>query len=147
MPFQDDPQVRMQKWGANGQTNIIHLESDLWGLSRVLNRDYVDKNNYRDFAAPTQKIDYPVSRPFVDESRASCPAWMFRDLPQTRWEEPFINPQYNLEKGFHENIQTRILEKDYFVPKIPVVQDIPSVCIGNPCDQSVVNTKSFRFVE
>jgi hypothetical protein len=27
-----------------------------------------------------------------------------------------------LEKGFHENIQTRILEKDLFKPSVPVIQ-------------------------
>jgi len=138
MPFQEDPQLRMQKWGANVQTNIVHLESDLWGLSRKLNRDIVEKNQYQEYAAPSHKIDYPVARPFVDESRASCPAWMFRDVEQTRWEEPIINPQYNVEKGFHENIQTRILEKDHFVPRIPVVQ-------GNPIGNTTATTKSFRL--
>ena len=52
------------------------------------------------------------------------PAWMYRDLEQPRWEQPFLNPQANLEKGFHDNIQTRILEKDFFVPKIPIVDNM-----------------------
>ena len=35
-------------------------------------------------------------------------------------EEPFMNPQANLEKPFHDNIQTRVLEKDYYQPKVTV---------------------------
>ena len=32
--FMEDPFCRLQKWGANLQTNSINLESDLLGLSR-----------------------------------------------------------------------------------------------------------------
>jgi hypothetical protein len=41
---------------------------------------------------------------------------MYRDLEHPRWETPIINPQANLEKPFHDNIQTRILEKDFYQP-------------------------------
>ena len=47
---------------------------------------------------------------------------MYKDLEQTRWETPFINPQDNFELQFNNNIQTRILEKDYFVPKVPIIE-------------------------
>jgi hypothetical protein len=57
----------------------------------------------------------------VEESRASNPAWTYKDLEQSRWDYPLINPQANLEKQFHENVQTRILEKDNFKPSIPVI--------------------------
>ena len=33
MPFQDDAQLRMQRWGANRHKNPVNLESDLYGLS------------------------------------------------------------------------------------------------------------------
>jgi len=140
LPFMEDPQLRLQGWGANLRQNAIHLESDLWGLTRPLNRDLEDINNYRahSVSAPMERT-YQNAAPFVEESRASHPAWMYKDLEQTRWEHPFINPQsQGLEKGFHENIQTRILEKDFFVPSIPIIeggkQDYylsgPSICIG-----------------
>ena len=140
LPFMEDPQLRLQGWGANLRHNAIHLESDLLGLTRPLNRDLVDVNNYktRSVSAPIERT-YRNAAPFVEESRASHPAWMYKDLEQSRWEHPFLNPQNGIEKTFHDNIQTRILEKDYFVPSVPVVQGMtdahyyltgPSVCIG-----------------
>jgi hypothetical protein len=51
---------------------------------------------------------------------------MYRDLEHSRWENPIINPQAlsSIEPAFNWNIQTRILEKDYFVPKVPVVSNV-----------------------
>jgi hypothetical protein len=113
LPFFEDPQLRIQKWGANLQTNTIGLENDLFGLTKKLNCDTM-ANNYKNIAVPTSKLSYPVEHPMVEESRATNPAWMYRDLEHPRWETPWINPQANVEKKFHDNIQTRILEKDFF---------------------------------
>lgn len=121
LPFIEDPQYRLQQWGANNMTNSVNLESDLRGLSRKLNRDHVDSNQYTSHAAKTSAMEYSShSSTLVDESRATNPAWMYRDLEQPRWEQPWINPQANVEMKFNNNIQTRILEKDYYVPKIPM---------------------------
>lgn len=120
LPFSEDPQLRLQKWGANLRTNGVNLESDLRGMTRKLNRDYTNKNNYLDNDVRTERVNYRQSDPFIEESRASHPAWTYRDLEQTRWETPFLNPQANLEKKFQNNVQTRILEKDYFTPTIPL---------------------------
>jgi len=119
LPYLEDSQIRMEKWGANLMTNPVNIESDLRGLTRHLNRDNIELNNYVNRAVETSRKTYEKIQPFVDESRASHPAWMYRDLEQTRWEVPFINPLVNVEKKFHDNIQTRILEKDYYVPSIP----------------------------
>ena len=119
LPYLEDSQIRMQKWGANLMTNPINIESDLRGLTRILNRDNIILNNYVNTAAETSQKTHEKVKPFVDESRASHPAWMYRDLEQTRWEVPFINPLINVEKKFHDNIQTRILEKDNYVPTTP----------------------------
>jgi hypothetical protein len=113
LPFFEDPQLRIQKWGANLQTNTIGLENDLFGLTKKLNCDTMS-SNYKNVAVPTSKLSYPVANPTVEESRATNPAWMYRDLEHPRWETPWINPQANFEKKFHDNIQTRILEKDFF---------------------------------
>jgi hypothetical protein len=121
LPFIEDPQMRLQYWGANLTTNTTNLESDLRGLTRPLNRDNIDKNNYITQAVSVSPVSFQSSQPYVEESRASHPAWLYKDLEQTRWEMPILDPQANLEKGFKENIQTRILEKDYFQPKIPMV--------------------------
>lgn len=119
LPFMEDAQLRMQKWGANLHTNVINLESDLLGLTRPLTRDDVNINDYTKRAADTESKQYPSASPFVEESRSSHPAWMYRDLEQPRWEVPILNPQSlrHLEKPFHDNIQTRILEKDYYKNK------------------------------
>lgn len=114
LPYFEDPQVRMQGWGANMQDNAIGIESDLRGMSRKLNRDDITLNQYTIYAQHGNKPNYPVQGNFVDESRATHPAWMYRDLEQTRWETPFVNPQANVEKRFADNLQTRILEKDFY---------------------------------
>jgi hypothetical protein len=122
LPFFEDPQLRLQRWGANLQTNTVGLESDLFGLTRKLERD-PESSNYIKHEQTGQTPNYPTADPFVEESRASHPAWSYRSLEHPRWEEPWLNPQANLEKRFHDNIQTRILEKDYF--KEPMVPEIP----------------------
>ena len=124
LPYLEDPQIRVQKWGANLMTNPVNIESDLLGLTRKLNRDNIDLNNYKNTAVECDRKTYERVNPFVEESRASHPAWLYKDLEQTRWEVPFLNPLANVEKGFTDNIQTRILEKDYYVPTMP--QLLPS---------------------
>lgn len=112
MAYESDPHHRLQKWGGNLQTNSINLESDLRGMTRQLNRDNIE-NNYKTHAVHTTAMSsYPVANPYVEESRSSHPAWMYRNVEQPRWEMPLLNPQTNLEKAFAHNIQTRILEKD-----------------------------------
>jgi hypothetical protein len=116
-PLQSDPQIRLQGWGANLHTNGIEIENDFRGLTRKLNRDLPNENEYNIHTSESNAYIYGTAKPFVDESRATHPAWMFRDKEQTRWEYPLINPQDNFEKVFPNNIQTRILEKDYYKPK------------------------------
>ena len=119
MAFFEDPHIRLQYWGANLTTNNIHLESDLFGITRKSNRDLVKINDYKLHAAQTAPISYPHMNPFVEESRASHPAWTFRDVEHNRWETPFLNPLNGVEIPFETNMQTRILEKEYFVRKSP----------------------------
>lgn len=121
MPYQNEVQMRLQRWGANITNDMIHLENDFRGLTRPLNRDLPDMNDYKKHAVNPTQMMYSSVDPFVEESRASHPAWMYKDLEQPRWEMPWINPQSNLELRFPNNIQTRILEKDYYVQKVPNV--------------------------
>jgi hypothetical protein len=118
LPFSEDPNIRLQCWGANLRNNTVNLESDLLGLSRKCNRDYVGVNEHQNNAVNTSPNMYRSEQPFVEESRTTHPAWMYKDLEQNRWESPKLNPLNGIEKGFNENIQSRILEKDYFVPTI-----------------------------
>lgn len=115
LPYCEDTHLRLQKWGGNLQTNTVNLESDFRGLTRKLNRDNIEKNNYNNHKIISNKVDYSTSDPFTEQSNATHPKWMYRSFNPDRWEQPIFNPQENLEKGFHDNIQTRILEKDNFV--------------------------------
>ena len=121
MPFQEDVHLRLQHFAANRTTNTINLESDFRGLTRGLTRDVINENQWDKHEVDAFPIQYPTSNPYVDESRASHPAWMYRDLEQTRWEHPWINPQEKAIIPFSTDIQTRILEKDYYVPQKPVI--------------------------
>ena len=121
LPFIEDPNMRLQKWGANLNTNTVNLESDLRGMTRKMNRDAINTNDYKQHSVVSSAITYKNEKPFVEETRVSHPAWMYKDLEQSRWESPYLNPLNGLEKNFNNNIQTRILEKDNFVPTIPIV--------------------------
>lgn len=121
MPLQMDPQIRLQSWGANLHTNAINLESDFRGLTRKLNHDIIGQNDFIQHMSDSNPFVYSKTAPFIDESRATHPAWMYRECEQPRWEHPWINPQDNTECKFNWNIQTRILEKDHFVPRYPNV--------------------------
>ena len=144
--FFQDPQLRLQKWGANLKSNTTNLESDLRGLTRKTNRDIPSLNDYKEYSVTAPDNIYRSEKPFIDESRATHPAWMYKDLEQNRWESPFLNSLNGLEKPFHENIQTRILEKDYFLPKIPMVNNMndadyyltgKSICIGGVTESNL----------
>lgn len=116
-----DPCVRLQKWGANLRTDAIAIESELRGLSRTLTRD-THVNEYRGEHAMTASAgsqvagNYVASRPFTDQTRATHPAWAFRDLEHPNWDYLHMDPQENVFMNFQNNLSTRILEKDHYVP-------------------------------
>ena len=111
MPFQDDPFLRLQKWGANLRTNAINIDSDLKGLTRTLDKDCQLYNKYS--VNSMQKM-YPKAQSFVDQSRATHPAWMLRTIENDHWDYLFLDPQKYLDQPFHSNISSRIVEKDNF---------------------------------
>ena len=116
--FMEDPQIIIQKWGANLRTNTVDLESDLLGVNRDLNRDCLGKNNYENYNVPNEKIQYPTCKDlYTEQSRTTNPAWWYRDLEQNDLYYPQLNPQENTCLPFQNNLSTRILEKDYFTPK------------------------------
>jgi hypothetical protein len=55
---------------------------------------------------------------YTDQSRATHPAWILRDTTQHRPDYPLFNPQEHVAIPFQNNLSTRILEKDYFVPSL-----------------------------
>jgi hypothetical protein len=123
--FFEDPHIRMTEWGANlmvpSSGAPIDIASDLDGRTRKLSK-YCSKSEFPNSGVITgyrQSLRYPTQKAFTDETRASHPAWMYRDLEQTRWEYPLLDPQENVCKPFHNNLSTRILEKDYYNPQFP----------------------------
>ena len=119
LPFLEDPNIRLQKWGANLKTNTTDFESELRGMTRKLNRDEIELNNYKLKQTPMISPSYEVKEPFVEETRTSHPAWTYRSVWQDRWESPWFNTQILSDKPFQDNIQTRLLEKDAFIPMYP----------------------------
>jgi hypothetical protein len=116
--YMEDPQIIIQKWGANLRTNTINLESELRGVNRHLSRDCLGKDNYQNYNVSNQAIKYPTCNNLsTEQSRATNPAWWYRDLEQNNFEYPPLNPQANVCLPFQNNLSTRILEKDYFTPK------------------------------
>jgi hypothetical protein len=115
LPFYADPQMRLQKTAANMRTNTIGIENDLRGMTRKLNRDLVGVNDYISNREISEAVTYTEREPFVLESRASHPAWMYRNVDVARWEEPFLDPQASAMKGFVDQVSSRIIEKDAYV--------------------------------
>lgn len=121
----EDPQIIIQKWGANLRTNTINLESDLLGVNRNLNRDCVEENNYKNYNFPNQEIKYPSTRKlYTEQSRTTNPAWWYRDLEQNNFNYLPLNPQINVCYPFQNNLSTRILEKDYYNIKNNCIQNL-----------------------
>lgn len=123
LPYIADPHMRIQKSGTNFCENMIDINSDLRCMTRPLTRDIPELNEYKKYAA-TPKTSYSMDQPDVvnyvsDETRASNPAWVLKESETNRWIMPLINPVDTnyISKPFYENLNTRILEKDYFKPK------------------------------
>lgn len=115
IPFMEDPFIRLQGWGANLMTNARDVENELFGLGRPSGRHYAtEQYEYKKNIKKNIITSYPTESSCVEQSRATNPAWMYKDQDHTRWENPFINPQANLEMPFINNIQTRTIEKDRF---------------------------------
>jgi len=117
----EDPQIRIQKWGANLYTNNVNLESELLGINKLISRHTTceNKGQYKKLNFDSTPITYPTTNALsTQQSRAVLPSWIFRDLPQNNYYFLPLDPQENTCIPFQNNISTRILEKDYFTPKI-----------------------------
>jgi hypothetical protein len=114
LPYIEDSHIILQKWGANLQTNPLLVENELRNLNRPLSRD---SNKYKEINS--QMKQFSVNNFNIDESRASLPAWTFRDKEEVRIDFPQRNDQLTKSKSipFQNNLQTRVLEKDYYTSK------------------------------
>jgi hypothetical protein len=118
--YNNDPQVRLQKFGANMRTNMVGIEEELMCRVKHLSRDYLDIDDYKKDCVVSEKKRYgdSVDSPVLD-SRSELPAWTYRGLDQhyDRFEHVWINPQNNVERNFNHNIQTRLMEKESITDK------------------------------
>ena len=125
----NDPHVKMQKWGGNLSANKTDLESELFILHRKLNRDSIKENNYVDYLNNNniyyQNNTNTNSNEITGQSRATHPAWLYREINNFNKEKDeyyipnnfkylHLNPQENIVIPFHNNISSRMLQKDYY---------------------------------
>jgi len=113
MAFAEDPHTRLQKWGANWNQHGILIDNDLRGLTNKLSRDCFTHNKEWDIYTK-EKTTYPTYQQTVQQSRVTNPAWELRDKQQYKENILFLDPQENICIPFHNNLNTRTLEKDYY---------------------------------
>lgn len=120
--FIDDPYIKIQNWGANLSNNQSLLESDLFGLTRKLNRDNLEENKYQMYVSKNNlynKNSYPINKDEItSQSRATHPAWSYREADTINLPNNFnylhLDPQEKTDIPFNNNISTRIIQKDYY---------------------------------
>jgi len=150
--YMADPQIRIQTWGANLMTDAIQIDSELRGYNRPISRDCLGKDEYTKRYIGSQTVNYPTNESmYVSESRTIMPAWTARDLEQTHWAILPLNPQENTCLSFQNNISTRILEKDYFVPKVPCINNenmmpLPTAFDNRKGNSSCTSTNSCKMI-
>ena len=115
--YVEDPHIRLTKWGGNYRTNHINLDSDLKGLTRNLTHDNINQNNYTLYSTNSSKKYYKSNFMNTEQSRSILPTWQTRDLQQNNFNYLYLDPQKNVCLPFYNNLNTRILDRDYFVKK------------------------------
>ena len=122
--FPSDPHIRAQKWGGNLRTNHINVDSDLKGMTRSYNRDDIQQNEYTINAVHSSSINFPTNNGVLtDQSRTTHPAWTFRDISQNKSAILPLNPQFSVSRNFQNNLNTRTISRDNFVPSAPILID------------------------
>ena len=123
--YMEDPQVRLQGFAANNHSVVgghpIDIDSDLSGRGRENNGKWY--NIAVSFEArmkiTTKKQEFSSCETFgSDQSRTTHPARNYRALEQSLIQPLYLNPQENVCMHFHNNINTRLLERDNYVHKI-----------------------------
>lgn len=123
--YVEDPYLRAQLWAGNIMTNSVDIETELRGLSRTLNRDTPDNFHHAIRASQATRSNEMIACPTragsaVEQTRATHPAWMLRDVEQDNWKMLHFDPQEHVFRPFLNNLSTRILEKDNFKPRMDV---------------------------
>lgn len=118
----NDPHYRLQRWGGNlGHVlngHPIDIDSDLIGLNKNLSKYNEKRVPSKSKTIINRKHEFKTQN-ITDQSRTTHPAWMYLDLEQNHKQPLFLDPQANVEMGFTNNLNTRLLERDTHKPIIP----------------------------
>tara|TARA_B100000902_G_scaffold142769_1_gene140346 strand:+ start:164 stop:664 length:501 start_codon:yes stop_codon:yes gene_type:complete len=122
----DDPQIRLQKFAGNNRTVVmghpIDIDNDLTGRTRKLSKYCANKKfPYKGVQNSIPTFYKKESRPITDQSRVTHPSHLYRDLEQNHKHPLHFDPQQHTCLKFQNNLNTRLLERDSHVPKIPVL--------------------------
>lgn len=111
----NDPHFRLGKFGANDLTHSIDIDNEFKGLTRTLNRDCMNVNQ-PDKLKQCEPIIYNEENNVVDQSRTTHPAWEVRNTlnDDNSFQYLHYNPQDLNTFQFNNNLNSRILEKDYY---------------------------------
>ena len=113
LSYMSGPQTRLTHWADNMADNAIDVENDLRGLSRFLNRDIVQQNDFKHNAVDFKHRSYSSSTEteVTDESRATNPTWWHREQQQYRSQILHYDPQENAITPFTNNVSSRFEQK------------------------------------
>ena len=122
--YMEDPQVRLQGFAANNHSVVgghpIDIDSDLSGRGRKLTGSGTTSPFPLKRIITTKKQEFSSCESFgSDQSRTTHPARNYRALEQSLIQPLYLNPQENVCMHFHNNLNTRLLERDNYVPKLP----------------------------
>tara|TARA_X000000950_G_C13887430_1_gene649434 strand:+ start:243 stop:686 length:444 start_codon:yes stop_codon:yes gene_type:complete len=109
--FMKDPFVRLQKWGGNlrkTENGPIDINSYLIGL-----KDNIKSTPYK-FIHDNTTI--------TNQSRVTNPSWLYKDLEQNHRYILLEDPQKFIQINFETNVNTRLKERDNFVPTLPNIK-------------------------
>ncbi len=126
--FINDPQIRVGGWGANlmkvrGGGHPIDIDSDLSNRSRRLTKYCAEHTFPNKGVANSYKVSYPTHKPAItDETRTTHPAWTYRTLEHNNFQYLHNDPQENVCKHFENNLNTRLMERDNYVPQVPCLK-------------------------
>lgn len=135
--FMEDPHIIPQKWGANLWCNKIDVQTYLLGIDRKLTkRDTIEYNQDLPKLKAFQKVYPSCNNLTTEQSRATNPAWMYKDLEQPNWNYLPEDPQAHVERPFANFVSSRIQEKDQFQRQFD--------CVHNYTNNSVptINTNT-----
>ena len=118
-----DPQMRLQGFAGNNRRvrggHPIDIDSDLRGITRRIvgsgSHMYPNKG-----VTKSEPIKYQENKGTMQrQTRVTHPAREYRHLEQTLVFPLLLNPQENVCFHFENNLNTRLLERDSYVPKLP----------------------------